>query len=99
MPWSLIQIALLISAESSKYVLSYEVRQHQEKSGWRIFLGAKQSMEKSSPTFSQRLTQRRGDYFADNSFDLVLSSLAIHNIPKREDRYKSWTKPYAFSNR
>jgi len=27
--------------------------------------------------------------FADNSFDLVLSSLAIHNIPKREDRYKA----------
>jgi arsenite methyltransferase len=26
---------------------------------------------------------------ADNSFDLVLSSLAIHNIPKREDRYKA----------
>ena len=27
--------------------------------------------------------------FADNAFDLVLSSLAIHNIPTREGRYKA----------
>jgi ubiquinone/menaquinone biosynthesis C-methylase UbiE len=27
--------------------------------------------------------------FADNDFDLILSSLAIHNIPTREGRYKA----------
>src|SRR5260370_17513001 len=30
-----------------------------------VILGAKQSMEKSSPVFSQRLAQRRGDYGFD----------------------------------
>src|SRR5258708_31404973 len=37
MPWSLIQIALLISAERSKHVISYEGWKHQEKSNWRNF--------------------------------------------------------------
>ena len=27
--------------------------------------------------------------FANNAFDLVLSSLAIHNIPQREGRYQA----------